>query len=104
MWVRAPDGSTSADTSTRPDARPRNPQARAPFPYIAPTFYDRSIGNGSYHALQVEVNKRYSNGLAYQVAYTYSKSIDEGSSGWFGVEGQSLTDPYNVKEVAPIRV
>jgi hypothetical protein len=76
---------------------PGDPQARAPFPYIAPTFYDRSIGNGSYHALQVEVNKRYSNGLAYQVAYTYSKSIDEGSSGWFGVEGQSLTDPYNVK-------
>jgi len=75
---------------------PGDPQARAPFPYIAPTFYDRSIGNGSYHALQVEVNKRYSNGLAYQVAYTYSKSIDEGSSGWFGVEGQSLTDPYNV--------
>jgi len=75
---------------------PGDPQARAPFPYIAPTFYDRSIGNGSYNALQIEVNKRYSNGLAYQVAYTYSKSIDEGSSGWFGVEGQSLTDPYNV--------
>jgi len=75
---------------------PGDPQARAPFPYIAPTFYDRSIGNGNYNALQVEVNKRYSHGLAYQVAYTYSKSIDEGSSGWFGVEGQSLTDPYNV--------
>jgi hypothetical protein len=75
---------------------PGDPQSRAPFPYIAPTFYDRSIGNGSYNALQIDVNKRYSNGLAYQVAYTYSKSIDEGSSGWFGVEGQSLTDPYNV--------
>jgi Carboxypeptidase regulatory-like domain len=75
---------------------PGDPQTRAPFPYIAPTFYDRSIGNGSYNALQIDVNKRYSNGLAYQVAYTYSKSIDEGSSGWFGVEGQSLTDPYNV--------
>jgi hypothetical protein len=75
---------------------PGDPQSRAPFPYIAPTFYDRSIGNGSYHALQVDLNKRYKNGLAYQVAYTYSKSIDEGSSGWFGVEGQSLTDSYNV--------
>jgi len=75
---------------------PGDPQARAPFPYIGPTFYDRSIGTGSYNALQVDFNKRYSNGLAYQVAYTYSKSLDEGSSGWFGVEGQSLTDPYNV--------
>jgi len=35
--------------------------------------------------------------LAYQVSYTYSKSIDEGSSGWFGVEGNSLTDPYNIR-------
>jgi len=75
---------------------PGDPQSRAPFPYIAPTFYDRSIGNGNYHALQIGLNKRYSKGLAYQVAYTYSKSIDEASSGWFGVEGQSLTDPYNV--------
>src|SRR6266851_9011054 len=75
---------------------PGDPQARAPFPYIGPTFYDRSIGNGSYNALQVDFNKRYSNGLAYQVAYTYSKSLDQGSSGWFGVEGQSLTDPYNL--------
>jgi hypothetical protein len=76
---------------------PGDPKARAPYPYITPTFYDRSIGNGNYNALQVDVNKRYSNGLSYQVAYTYSKSIDEASSGWFGVEGQSLTDPYNVK-------
>ena len=47
---------------------------RRPFPYIAPTFYDRSIGNVNYNALQVEVNRRYSNGLSYQVAYTQSRS------------------------------
>jgi hypothetical protein len=71
--------------------------ARRPFPYITPTFYDRSIGSASYNALQFEMKKRYTRGLSYQVAYTYSKSIDEGSSGWFGVEGQSLTDPYDIK-------
>jgi hypothetical protein len=70
---------------------------RRPFPYISPTFYDRSVGSASYNALQFEMKKRYTNGLFYQVSYTYSKSIDEGSSGWFGVEGQSLTDPYNLK-------
>jgi hypothetical protein len=70
---------------------------RRPFPYIAPTFYDRSVGSASYNALQFEMKKRYTNGLFYQVSYTYSKSIDVGSSGWFGVEGQSLTDPYNLK-------
>jgi hypothetical protein len=71
--------------------------SRRPYPYIAPTFYDRSIGSASYNALQFEMKKRYTNGLFYQVSYTYAKSIDEGSSGWFGVEGQSLTDPYNLK-------
>ncbi len=76
---------------------PGNPQSRALFPYIEPTFYDRSVGSGNYNAFQFQLNKRYTSGLAYQVAYTYSKSIDEGSSGWFGVEGQSLTDPYNIK-------
>ena len=40
-------------------------------------------------------NKRFSSGLAYQVSYTYSKSIDIGSSGWYGVEGQSVQDPYH---------
>jgi hypothetical protein len=70
---------------------------RRPFPYITPTFYDRSIGNGNYNSLQFNLNRRYTSGLTYQVSYTYSKSIDEGSSGWFGVEGNSLTDPYNIK-------
>ena len=76
---------------------PGDIQPRTRYPYITPTFWDRSIGTGSYHALQVQLDKKYKSGLAYQVAYSFSKAIDEGSSGWFGVEGQSLTDPYNLK-------
>jgi hypothetical protein len=74
---------------------PGDPRARQPFPYIHPTYYDRSIGRGNYNALQFNFNKRFSGGLAYQVSYTYSKSIDIGSSGWYGVEGQSVQDPYH---------
>lgn len=75
---------------------PGDPRARSPFPYIAPTFYDRSIGKASYNAMQVQYERRFSKGLAYQVAYTWSKSIDIGSSGWYGVEGQSVSDPYHL--------
>jgi hypothetical protein len=75
---------------------PGDPQARAPFPYISPTFYDRSVGKASYNAVQFQFERRYTRGLAYNVAYTWSKSIDIGSSGWFGVEGQSVTDPYHL--------
>ena len=60
-----------------------------------PHVADRSIGRGNYNALQFQLNKRFSSGLTYQVSYTYSKSIDIGSSGWYGVEGQSVQDPYH---------
>jgi hypothetical protein len=76
---------------------PGDSQERALYPNIAPTFYDRSIGKGNYNALQFHYDRRYSKGFAYQVAYTYSKSIDIGSSGWYGAEGQSVTDPYHVQ-------
>jgi outer membrane receptor protein involved in Fe transport len=74
---------------------PGDPTARQPYTYIHPTYYDRSIGRGNYNSLQFLFNKRYSGGLAYQVSYTYSKAIDIGSSGWYGVEGQSIQDPYH---------
>jgi outer membrane receptor protein involved in Fe transport len=74
---------------------PGDPRERAPFPYIGPTFFDRSWGRANYHGFQFLMDKRFSRGLAYQVAYTFSKAIDIGSSGWYGVEGHSVQDPYN---------
>jgi hypothetical protein len=68
---------------------------RSPYPYITPTFYDRGTGAASYNAFQFQLDKRYTNGLAYQVAYTWSKSLNEGGDGWFGAEGGVPTDPYN---------
>jgi outer membrane receptor protein involved in Fe transport len=75
---------------------PGDPRARSPFPYIAPTFYDRSWGRSNYHAFQFLLDKKFSNGLAYMVSYTWSKAIDIASSGWYGVEGHSAQDPYNI--------
>ncbi len=70
-------------------------QAHNPFPYTTANFYDRSVGNGEYNAFQLELDRRYSGGLSYAVAYTYSQSINEGADGWFGSEGGEPTDPYN---------
>jgi hypothetical protein len=74
---------------------PGNPRDRSPFPYITPTFYDRSWSRSNYNSFQFLLDKKFRNGLAYMVNYTYSKSIDIGSSGWYGVEGHSVQDPYN---------
>jgi hypothetical protein len=74
---------------------PGNPQSRALFPYIKATNYDRSWGRSSYEGLQLQLQKRFSHGVAATVSYTWSKSIDVGCSGWFGVEGCSVQDPYH---------
>jgi len=43
------------------------------------------------------MNNQASSGLAYLVSYTWSKSIDVGCSGFFGIESCSVQDPYNLK-------
>src|SRR5258708_34124380 len=75
---------------------PAQVAARQPYPYIVPTFYDRSIGNSSYNGLQVSANHHSARGLTYLVAYTWSKSIDVGFSGFFGVESSSTQNPSNL--------
>jgi hypothetical protein len=74
---------------------PGDPQSRALYPYIAATYYDRSTGSGNYNGLQVSLDRRYNNGLTYGVAYTWSKSIDVGGDGYYGVEGGAPQDPYH---------
>ena len=74
---------------------PGDPQSRALYPYIAPTYYDRSVGRGNYNALQASLERRYTSGFSYGVAYTWSKSIDVGGDGYYGVEGGAPQDPYH---------
>jgi Carboxypeptidase regulatory-like domain len=73
---------------------PGDQSLREPYPYAPPTFYDRSVGTGSYNALQVQLDKRYTGGFSYQVAYTRAKSLTV-DDGWFGIEGVSPQNPYD---------
>ncbi len=45
-------------------------------PQYASLYAWRSIGTASYHALQINLQKRMSHGLQFGVNYTFSKSID----------------------------
>jgi Carboxypeptidase regulatory-like domain/TonB dependent receptor/TonB-dependent Receptor Plug Domain len=73
------------------------PNCGAPFPYILPTAYDRNQGKSRYDALQVSLNGRQQHGLTYLISYTWSKSLDLGCTGWYGVEGCSIQNPYNLQ-------
>jgi hypothetical protein len=69
--------------------------ARRPYPYITPTFYDKSVGQSKYNAFQFRLQQRASHGLTYIVSYTRSKSMDTGCSGSFGAEGCQIQQPFN---------
>jgi len=53
-----------------------------------------SVGEMKYNALQAVFQKRYSAGLEYQVAYTYSKCMTD-NSGYYGTWGSSQGVPAN---------
>ena len=54
-----------------------------------------SIGSSNYHALQAVLQKRFSNGLNYQVAYTFSRCRTD-NSGYYGNWGAQAApaNPY----------
>ncbi len=53
-----------------------------------------SVGNSSYNALWLTMQKRFSRGLQFNTSYTWSKSIDYNSR---NVEGLVVQDSYNLR-------
>jgi len=74
------------------DAGPGSPDevnARRPAPWWGDTnFLGTSTGNANYNALEVKLERRFAQGLYGLVSYTWSKTIDTGSSGWFAAENE----------------
>ena len=71
---------------------PGDPQARQPFPYMNPQWFDMSVGNSRYNSLQVSFNKRATKNVAFLVSYTLAKSVDDGCS--LGANC-NVSNPYN---------
>ena len=66
-----------------------NPALQADISQISGTA---SVGSMNYNALQAVVQKRYGNGLEYQVAYTYSRCRTD-NSGYYGTWGSTQAGP-----------
>ncbi|MCA1641665.1 MAG: TonB-dependent receptor, partial [Acidobacteria bacterium] len=47
-----------------------------PYPNLGPIEYRDNGGNSNYHGGELSLEKRFSRGLSFRTAYTYSKSID----------------------------
>lgn len=69
----------SADLN-QPFATYNPPGAPLANPALASTWTWISDGNSNYNALQVDLRKRFSTGLQFRTAYTWSKSLDNGDT------------------------
>ena len=68
----------NADTGT--SASPAGQSFRFFFPQTSSIFAQSSVGTSNYHAFQLSARHQLRYGLAYDINYTYAKSMDEGSS------------------------
>jgi hypothetical protein len=57
-----------------------------PFPWSGTALESTSRGESNFNALEIKVDKRMSNGLSFGTGLTWSKSMDNGGSGFYGVE------------------
>jgi hypothetical protein len=57
-----------------------NADALRPYLGFGPIRITNNTANSNYHALQVDLNRRFSHGLLFGLAYTWSRSSDNGSS------------------------
>jgi hypothetical protein len=65
---------------------PGDPQRRRPYPINQTALrVAHNLGNSSYNALQVKLDKRFSHGLSFLSSYTWGRSIDLGSNRGFHI-------------------
>ena len=75
-------GSESHDLTTRSDWNPRLPTGTLRlYPDYGQVIVKTSEGNSSYHALQARLERKFSHGVQFLAAYTWSKMIDSTSDG-----------------------
>jgi hypothetical protein len=89
--TRNSDGSISITAST-----PENINARVPAQYLGLAnnrlFAQTQNGFSGYHSLQASLVRQFSDNIYFQAAYTFGKSIDNGSGSSFQDELNGLLD------------
>jgi Carboxypeptidase regulatory-like domain/TonB dependent receptor len=110
---RLPEGSCVTDTfgrklcsqidsSTAANGLALNPNGR----YLNPNYGTLRVwensASSSYNGLQLSVNRQLSHGLQFSANYTYSHSIDDGST-WIGAtaNGAAAGDLYTTDQTQP---
>jgi len=85
----------------QPIPGPGDPNARRPISGFGDILFVSSNASSIYHSLQMRVEKRYVQGISLLAAYTYSKSLDNGSA-FLESKGNDNT-PQNSYDIAAER-
>ncbi len=72
--------------------------ARRPYPQYATIASYEPIGISTYHALELSAEKRFSKGMSFLAAYTFSKALDEGGGG-NSASAESRVNVQNPRDV-----
>ncbi|HWQ34889.1 MAG TPA: TonB-dependent receptor [Blastocatellia bacterium] len=73
------------------------PTPLLPYPNLGPIEFRENNGNSMYHGGELTVEKRFSRGLSFRTAYTFSKSIDESQEHLAaGGTGSFTQNPFNL--------
>ena len=67
-------------------------QARRPFPYMLQQWFDQSVGDSRYNALQVTLQEQGTHGITFLASYTLSQSNADGCNLGASCDSQN---PYN---------
>jgi hypothetical protein len=88
----------AADTD--PTASPGGQSFRFFFPQTSSIYAQSSTGSSNYSALQLSIRQALKYGLEYDVNYTYSKSMDEGSDPERnGVSGSPVINTFSPNQL-----
>ena len=94
-------------TMNVPQPGPGDVQSRRPYPYMLQQWFDQSVGDSRYNALQVSVQEHSAHGVTFLAAYTLSHSAADGcnlgascdSSNAYNKAGDFGTSDLNQKNV-----
>ena len=78
-----------------PAPGPGDQQARRPYPYMLQQWFDQSVGDSRYNALQVTVQEHANHGVTFLAAYTLSHANADGCNLGASCESQNPYDRHS---------
>jgi len=81
-------GTPGTRTGTVPNGAQYIPVTSRPNPFLSGGFFWYTEGNSSYNALQIDLTRRWTQGLQFRANYTWAKNLDM-NSGLTGAQAQN---------------